>query len=1150
MKRNEWSNKIISISTTIFILSISLSSFFTIQTAIAETIYIESNDSLQNEINNSTNGDILQINASINLSTYININKSITIQGKIGSSVQINGSGFGLNITNSSVIIKNITINNCSTAISIENVTQSIENITINNVTIANCSIYGLYIHNTTQVNITNSTLTNCTLSGIFLHNTSNGTLSDNSILTSNAGLNITNSSTNNAIHNNTFTNNSISLNITSSYQNNIYNNSFFNCTLYHAYDNSTNNWNTTTHGNYWDDYNGTDEDNNSIGDKNYSITGGSNVDEKPLGFFVPIIYFTYSPLSPSTNDNIHFNSSNSTDPNNVLLNYSWNFGDGNTSYEQNPTHNYSNNNTYNVTLEITNTYGLSNQTNQTIIVLNSPPTVSFNISPTPGIVNETMSFKVNASDNDGAITNWTWSFGDGEKNYSQNTTHEYSQNGSFIAYMNATDDDGNYTNISKTITITFKPSVNFTYSPSFPTTNETITFSDNSTDTDSTIASRSWNFGDGDTSTNQNPTHSYENNINYIVTLTITDSHGATNQTTKTISISNSHPIANFSYSPQTPTDLHNITFTDNSTDSDGTIVNWTWTFGDSSTNYAQNATHQFSDNGTYTVTLNVTDNDGGTNETSFNITVLNVVPTADFSFEPTYPQIGDTVWFNDSSSDDDGTIVNWTWTFGDSSTNYSQNTTHSFSSFQSYDVTLTIKDNDGSISTKTKQIILRKTYSKEISKTHPTSYDLITESNTYFTIKTENTTNVSVSIYSEKPYEVSGNITSFQNLETYVNISIENESILDWMNLSLYYTTNNIENKNIDESSLVVFYWNVTQNKWIAIESLVNTTNTDDFSGFVTVNITHLTIFTLGGKTIEEDITTPILPSISSSFDNTTFNTSTPVLMITYDSSTIIDSALLNGSTINITTADNKTFIFYLYTPLSNGNYTIQVTIINGSLSRTDLFYFSINNIYTQGINSFSLVIPSWLIYSILGLLIICMFYLLFKKTQFISIFLRLISQDRKPKTQTSKNIKYDINSNTFKDTSFSSHIQQISSTVDYMLFDNNNNNNNDIWGKTCSQLEGLLNNIDLFVEKPDVYVDIQEKLILEDGFCIKIFDVLQKKQSSVNYLKKETKMSLEELSQSLSILLKYGLIELNVNETFSLTYSAKQLELTNHK
>ena len=92
--------------------------------------------------------------------------------------------------------------------------------------------------------------------------------------------------------------------------------------------------------------------------------------------------------------------------------------------------------------------------------------------------------------------------------------------------------------------------------------------------------------------------------------------------------------------------------------------------------------------------------------------------------------------------------------------------------------------------------------------------------------------------------------------------------------------------------------------------------------------------------------------------------------------------------------------------------------------------------------------------------------------------------------------------------------------------------------------------MNNIDLFVEKPDVYVDIQEKLILEDGFCIKIFDVLQKKQSSVNYLKKETKMSLEELSQSLSILLKYGLIELNVNETFSLTYSAKQLELTNHK
>ena len=81
--------------------------------------------------------------------------------------------------------------------------------------------------------------------------------------------------------------------------------------------------------------------------------------------------------------------------------------------------------------------------------------------------------------------------------------------------------------------------------------------------------------------------------------------------------------PIAKFDFTPRYPTTNDIIQFTDSSYDVDGTIVNWTWDFGDGSISYEQNPQHQYADNGTYTVTLTVRDNDGATNSISQQITV-----------------------------------------------------------------------------------------------------------------------------------------------------------------------------------------------------------------------------------------------------------------------------------------------------------------------------------------------------------------------------------------------------------------------------------------------------------------------------------------------------------------------------------------------
>jgi hypothetical protein len=81
-------------------------------------------------------------------------------------------------------------------------------------------------------------------------------------------------------------------------------------------------------------------------------------------------------------------------------------------------------------------------------------------------------------------------------------------------------------------------PTAFFTYYPSFPTTNDTVQFTDQSGDWDGTIVSWSWNFGDGTTSILQNPTHQYANAGTYIVTLTITDNSGATDSTSQSITV------------------------------------------------------------------------------------------------------------------------------------------------------------------------------------------------------------------------------------------------------------------------------------------------------------------------------------------------------------------------------------------------------------------------------------------------------------------------------------------------------------------------------------------------------------------------------------------------------------------------------------
>jgi parallel beta-helix repeat protein len=167
--------------------------------------------------------------------------------------------------------------------------------------------------------------------------------------------------------------------------------------------------------------------------------------------------------------------------------------------------------------------------------------------------------------------------------------------------------------------------------------------------------------------------------------------------------------PVANFVYSPFIPTDLQIVTFNDRSTDSDGYIVSWSWDFGDGKTSTLQNTTHQYADNGSYIVTLSVVDDDQGVNQFSRKISVLNVGPTASFSFfSPFLPKINDTMHFTDTSIDTDGTVVSWSWDFGDGTRSNMRSPAHNYTAGGTYQVSLTVTDNDGASDTATEYITI----------------------------------------------------------------------------------------------------------------------------------------------------------------------------------------------------------------------------------------------------------------------------------------------------------------------------------------------------------------------------------------------------------------------------------------------------------
>jgi len=442
-----------------------------------------------------------------------------------------------------------------------------------------------------------------------------------------------------------------------------------------------------------------------------------------------PTASFTFTPANPNTGQVVSFDAKGSKDSDGTIILYEWNFGDGSpTATGLAVTHAYAAPGVYPVTLKVTDNDTEFDVTTQGIPIemggtggVNQPPVAGFTFAPAKGPdvnLNEVVTFKAEGcSDKDGSIAVYEWDFNnDGVYDATGTTvTHIFHRGGGQIVTLRVLDNEGAPGFKTEVVPVEFaRPTADFSFSPSAPRAGDVITYDGSgSSDTDGRVDFYEWDFdNDGVVdATGMTVTHSFTVGGSTPVTLKVTDNDGVSSSVTKTVAVAiNNPPIADFAISPVAPTTADTITFEDKSIDTDGTILAWSWDFGDGATSTVQSPSHKYDAAKTYSVMLVVTDDEGATGSVTQSITVavpLNQPPVASFKFSPSLPQVGSATTFTDASTDSDGTISAWSWNFGDGGTSQVRNPSHTYSSTGPYSVTLTVTDNDGAKSAVTKKQI-----------------------------------------------------------------------------------------------------------------------------------------------------------------------------------------------------------------------------------------------------------------------------------------------------------------------------------------------------------------------------------------------------------------------------------------------------------
>lgn len=361
---------------------------------------------------------------------------------------------------------------------------------------------------------------------------------------------------------------------------------------------------------------------------------------------------------------------------------YLWDFGDGATSALKDPTHTYSIDGSFSVTLKL-NSNGCMHTVSLAKPIVSENPIADFTSKLKSGCNSMSVDFFNSSTKTSLPLSSHSrWDFGDGSPTqFVDDTIHIYTQAGTYLVKLLVNTDNKCSNNITKTIHV--YPSVIADFSNTQNTTcfPITLTYADSSTKAVSWL----WEFGDGSTSTLKNPVHTFKQLPSSDVKLTITDTIGCQASITKPNVVVFK---TDFSVSASRGCAPLKVDFTDLSVNAS----TWHWNFGDGAVSTSQNPSHVYSNNGIYPVQLISSTSTGCTDTMTFNSVITNK-PTANFiSKNPTNcsPTL---VSFTDSSLN----AVSWIWDFGDGSSSNNQNPAHIYNIPGLYTIKLVVANTEG---------------------------------------------------------------------------------------------------------------------------------------------------------------------------------------------------------------------------------------------------------------------------------------------------------------------------------------------------------------------------------------------------------------------------------------------------------------------
>ena len=344
---------------------------------------------------------------------------------------------------------------------------------------------------------------------------------------------------------------------------------------------------------------------------------------------------------------------------------YNWSFGDGSTSSLLSPVHTYTAGGVYPVCLIASNACGKSDTLCQTLTVCKVLQT-----GFTDSINGQTVIF-TNISQN---AVSYYWNFGDGNTSTLQNPVHTYFYGGGYNITLVTTNSCGGTDTIHQAISVNcIKPVSGFADN----SVGNLVTFVNSSTNAASVL----WNYGDGANSTAFNAPHTYFNSGTYNVCLISKNGCGS-DTLCQHVVVNCFAPVASYSYA------VNGMTVNFTNTSSNAAVFNWN--FGDAQVSSLANPSHTYTNPGTYTVKVDVS-NGCGKDSSTLQLTIICVPPVA--SFVSNHQDLA--VDFVSTSSNASSVV----WNFGDgSSISILDVDNHTFSTTGTYNVCLTATNGCGS--------------------------------------------------------------------------------------------------------------------------------------------------------------------------------------------------------------------------------------------------------------------------------------------------------------------------------------------------------------------------------------------------------------------------------------------------------------------